>query len=63
MTLVSVAHRGALARQLRKVDAVDVAAGGLHLRKVVVDDQVRSALVTRDKATRTILVWRVVRYA
>jgi len=41
------------------------------LRKVVLHDQVWSALllwpyaalVTRDKAARTILVWRVVRYA
>ncbi len=41
------------------------------LRKVVIHDRVWSALllwpyaalVTRDKATRTILVWRVVRYA
>ena len=41
------------------------------LRKVVLHDQVWSALllwpyaalVTRDKAVRTILVWRVVRYA
>lgn len=41
------------------------------LRKVVIHDQVWSALllwpyaalVTRDKEARTILVWRVVRYA
>lgn len=41
------------------------------LRKVVLHDRVWSALllwpyaasVTRDKAARTILVWRVVRYA
>jgi hypothetical protein len=41
------------------------------LRKVVIHDRVWSALllwpyaalVTRDKAARTILVWRVVRYA
>ena len=46
-------------------------AGEGTLRKVVLHDQVWSALllwpyaalVTRDKAARTILVWRVVRYA
>lgn len=46
-------------------------AGEGTLRKFVVGDRVWSALllwpyaalVTRDKETRTILVWRVVRYA